>query len=79
MILRVLILAVLVFLAYHFIRRAVRRLAPPQDDATPSQASQPIVPCKVCGTFVPRNRALFDEEGHAYCSEACRRSQTPQD
>ena len=80
MILRLLALAVLLFLAYRLIRRALKKLAPPQDTNHRSpEDSQPIIPCKVCGTFVPRDRALFDEAGHAYCSDACRRSRTRQE
>ncbi len=33
-----------------------------------------LVPCDVCGTFVPDSRALAGRTGGAFCSEACRRS-----
>ena len=77
MILRLLALAVLLFFAYRLIRRVLHKLAPPPDTADQSPGdTQPIIPCKVCGTFVPRDRAVFDDEGQAYCSQDCRQSRT---
>ena len=72
MILRLLAVAVIAFFLYRLVRRALARLAPPADTSAHSQDSQPIVPCKTCGTFVPRDRAVLDEDGHAYCSVVCR-------
>ncbi len=74
MILRLIALAVLAFLLYQGIRRALRSLLPPEgpDQYPGSAGSQPVVPCKTCGTFVPRDRALTDEHGHHYCSPQCR-------
>jgi len=72
MILRLLAVAVLVFLAYRLIRRAADAIlpTPPPDPKAPD--SPPIVPCKACGTFVPRDQAHSDEEGDQFCSEQCR-------
>ena len=72
MILRLLAVAVIAFFLYRFVRRALARLAPPADTSSRPTDSQPIVPCKTCRTFVPRDRAVLDEEGHAYCSAECR-------
>jgi len=71
MILRLLALAVLLFLAYRLIRRALASLRPPRADAPPSTESQPVVPCKTCGTFIPRDQARTDGEGHYFCSAPC--------
>jgi hypothetical protein len=72
MILRLLALAVLIYFAYRLIRRAADALLPkaPPDPKAPD--TQPIVPCKACGTFVPRNQALTDDRGDHYCSPECR-------
>ena len=72
MILRLIALGLLVFFAYRLIRRAADTFLPkpPPDPKAPD--SQPIVPCKACGTFVPRDRALTDESGERYCSSQCR-------
>ncbi|MEF8794624.1 PP0621 family protein [Thiohalorhabdus sp.] len=72
MILRLIALAILIFFAYRLIRRAADRLLPqaPPDPKAPE--SQPIVPCKACGTFVPRDEAIIDDDGDQFCSEQCR-------
>jgi hypothetical protein len=72
MILRLIALALLIFFAYRLIRRAADAFLPkpPPDPKAPD--SQPIVPCKACGTFVPRDRAVTDDSGDHFCSEQCR-------
>ncbi|MFA9459363.1 PP0621 family protein [Thiohalorhabdus methylotrophus] len=71
MILRLIALAILLFFAYRAIRRVLSKLQPPQADSRIPD-SQPVVPCKSCGTFVPKKQALEDGQGHFYCSDKCR-------
>jgi hypothetical protein len=72
MILRLIALALLVYFAYRLIRRAADTFLPKSPPNPKAPESQPIVPCKACGTFVPRDNALTDEGGDHYCSEQCR-------
>ena len=74
MILRLIALAVLVLFLYRMARRALRSLLPESGSPAAQQPSesQPMVPCKTCGTFIPRERTLADDRGHLYCSPECR-------
>ena len=72
MILRLIALAILVFFAYRLLRRALAKLLAPEPDVPPISESQSVVPCKSCGTFVPKDRARTDDAGHFYCSDRCR-------
>ncbi|MFP4614407.1 MAG: PP0621 family protein [Thiohalorhabdus sp.] len=71
MILRLIALAVLIYFAYRLVRRVLAKLQPPRPDTPPTSESQPVVPCKACGTFVPKDRARTDDRGHFYCSDRC--------
>lgn len=74
--------ALLVLLIYGFYRwRRWRRLSHQPGPTRPrdggkgegrGKESQPMVPCRQCGTFVPRDQALFGPNGQAFCSPACR-------
>ncbi len=72
MILRLLAFGVAVFLVYRLIRWLMDHLGPYGGPSDPGPApDQPIVPCKACGTFVPRDEAIQDEQGRTFCSPAC--------
>ena len=76
MILRLIALAVLIFFVYRLLRRAADAFLPKPPPNPKAPESQPIVPCKACGTFVPRDRALTDERGEHFCSAECRDRET---
>jgi hypothetical protein len=55
---------------------ALRKAAMPPRQAPPAVAGEELVRCVVCGTHVPRSRALAAPGAPAdlYCSDSCRRS-----
>jgi hypothetical protein len=44
----------------------------PEPPAVRSAVVETLVPCAVCGTYVPASRALTGGEGEVLCSEGCR-------
>ena len=46
-------------------------LRPPESPAPRSAVVETLVPCGVCGTYVPASRAI-EGEGGVFCSEGCR-------
>jgi hypothetical protein len=44
----------------------------PQSPADRSAVVETLLPCVVCGTYVPASRALTGGEGEVLCSEGCR-------
>lgn len=82
--------AVLIWFAVETAMRSLRRLGQsPQDrrgpippPRKPETPSEPLVRCAVCGTHVPRSRALpagpgEGTEGALFCSERCRQMAPP--
>ncbi len=72
MILRLLAFALAVYLVYRLIRWGMDILASPKRPSPGPPPDQPIVPCKACGTFIPRDEADVDDRGHIFCSTECR-------
>ena len=74
--------AILLLLVYGFYRwRRWRRLSHRQGPGKPQSGgkgeegekkSQPMLPCRHCGTFVPRDEALPGPGEHLFCSPGCR-------
>ncbi|HSS52337.1 MAG TPA: PP0621 family protein [Thermoanaerobaculia bacterium] len=84
---RLLVLALLLYILWMAVGNFMQKLRaavstgalrPPQPAAMRSTAAPPapeiLLPCAVCGTFVPASRALAGRGAEVYCSEACRSS-----
>lgn len=75
---RLLILFVLLFLAYKFLRQALRGLSGGGRSLPPEKTrrGEDMVQDPHCGTYVPRGDALSATvrgQRHYFCSEQCRR------
>ncbi len=80
---RLLVLALLLYVLWmalgNFMRKlkaavssgALRPEGPAARPAATSALTETLLPCVVCGTYVPASRALTGGEG-VFCSEACR-------
>jgi hypothetical protein len=75
MLVRLALLALAIYGIYRWRRwrrsRARGRDSAGSDEAPPGTA-QPIIPCRRCGTFVPRDQALPGPGHRIYCSGECR-------
>jgi YHS domain-containing protein len=76
---RLIVLTVVLVLAYFLVRRALRGLFDKKKDLARSGGSSgtpaEMVQDPVCGLYVPRDGALFFQQGgqtHFFCSETCR-------
>lgn len=77
---RLLVLALLLYILWMAVGNFMRKLKaavssgalrPEEPAARPAAIEETLVPCVVCGTYVPASRALTGGEG-VFCSEACR-------
>jgi uncharacterized protein len=79
-ILRILLLLLVLRLLFRFIMGLVEGLAP-EGSRTGGRSAVPLVRDPVCGTYVPRTRALtLAASGRTefFCSEECRRAYAQQ-
>ena len=65
--LKILVLLGIVALIIHKIRQIGRADNKPVDNEQENKIDNPMVACNVCGTYVPKNEALYDA-GKGYCS-----------
>jgi hypothetical protein len=84
---RLLVLALLLYILWMAVGNFMQKLKaavssgalrPAQPPAGRSAAAPPspeiLLPCAVCGTFVPASRVVAGKGAEVYCSEACRSS-----
>jgi formamidopyrimidine-DNA glycosylase len=74
MLLRAALLALIIYGFYRW-RRYRRSLGQGSSGGRRQQTSnhsQPMLPCRRCGTFVPRDDALPGPRGQSFCSSECR-------
>ncbi len=74
---RLLLLAILFYLAYSFIRSLLRSLPGHRHSSPPAKSSrgEEMVQDPHCGTYLPRGDALMKSvrgKKHYFCSPACR-------
>ena len=65
--LKILVLLGIVALIIHKIRQIGRTDIKPMDSEPENKIDNPMIACSVCGTYIPKNEALYDG-GKGYCS-----------
>lgn len=68
MLIRLLILAVLIWLVYRLVKAYAKSLEPPQIKA---KSGGDMVRCAHCGIHIPKSEGLL-QDGKVFCSEAHR-------
>ncbi len=71
MLIRLILLAVIVWIIYRLIKGYTKSLAKTQSKS-PGQISEDMVRCAQCGVHIPKSEGLF-AEGKVFCSEAHRK------
>lgn len=66
-IIRLIIIAIVIWLVVHLIRRAFFRRQPERQSNTKPIDPPRMLPCERCGVHIPENQALL-LAGKAYCS-----------
>lgn len=64
--LRLLLIALAIYVAYLLLRRLRAPKQPPGD--SPPAPYEPMVRCAHCGINLPRDQAIRSRDGHYYCS-----------
>jgi len=65
--LKILVLLGIAALIIHKIRQIGRADDKPMENKQENKIDNPMIACSVCGTYIPKNEALY-EAGIGYCS-----------
>ena len=80
MLLRAALLALIIYGFYRWrrYRRALGQRSTGERRQKKAEDSQPMLPCRRCGTFIPRDEALPGQRGQSFCSPECRDQDGPE-